>query len=149
MSHTHELSPAEMMARFEEICRDRGLRVTHQRMEIFKELTKAKEHPTAEYVFNKVRRRLSMISLDTVYRTLSTFEEHGLIKRVHLVDNTARFDINLDKHHHLVCTRCNKIEDFYWEDFDSLKLPPALQAWGDVDSRHVEVRGLCSGCRGE
>lgn len=147
MPHTHSMTQAEMLDRFEHVCRDRGLRITHQRVEIFKELVRATEHPTAEYIFNRVRKRLSMISLDTVYRTLGTFEEHGLIKRVHLVDNTARFDINLDKHHHLVCSRCGRIEDFYWEDFDSLQLPDALKKWGEIDSRHVEVRGLCSKCR--
>ena len=102
----------EPLQRFERICRAKGLRLTHQRSEIYRELAKYPGHPTAENVFKKVRKRLKTISLDTVYRTITTFENYGLIKRIQIFDNTARFDINISVHHHLVCIKCKKIEDF-------------------------------------
>jgi Fur family transcriptional regulator, peroxide stress response regulator len=137
----------ELVNSFEQVCRLKGLRITHQRTEIFRELARFPGHPTAENVFGKIRKRLKTISLDTVYRTIATFEEFGLIKRVRLLDNSSRFDMNLSIHHHLVCTECNKIEDFYWPYFDQLKLPGPLSNWGIIDSKHVEIRGLCVTCQ--
>ena len=136
----------ELMNGFEQVCKDVGLRITHQRLEIFEEFIKYPGHPTAENVFNKVRKKLKTISLDTVYRTILTFEKYGLIKRVQIIDNVSRFDINITVHHHLVCTKCKKIEDFYWPDFDNLNLPETTGDWSSIESRHVEIRGLCQDC---
>ncbi len=104
-------------------------------------------HPTAENVFGRVRKRLKTISLDTVYRTIALFEKNGLVRRVQMLDNSARFDTNLSIHHHLICTRCKSIEDFYWPDFDQMRLPSSAIRWGDIYSRHIEVRGLCKNCK--
>ena len=136
-----------MMEKFEQVCKSKGLRITHQRTEIFKALIQDTNHPTTENVFNKVRKQLKTISLDTVYRTIASFEEYGLIKRVHHIDNTTRFDNNITTHHHLVCTICNKIEDFYWPDFDKMKLPKEISNWGQIDMKHAVINGLCSSCK--
>lgn len=149
MVDDHRKNSTELIQGFEEVCRSKGLRLTHQRTEIFRELAQSSGHPTAEYVFNRVRRRLKTISLDTVYRTIATFEECGLIKRIQVVGDAARFDVNLSVHHHLVCSRCEKIEDFYWPDFDRLKLPDSARQWAEIDSRHVELRGLCQRCQAD
>ncbi len=135
------------METFDEVCKAKDLRITHQRTEIFRALIQHTNHPTIENVFNQVRKYLKTISLDTVYRTISTFEEHGLIKRVQLVDNTSRFDINLSVHHHFICLRCKKIKDFYWPDFDQMKLPKSVCDWDYVDFKHVVINGLCSQCK--
>jgi len=144
-SDRHNVS--RMMDEFEKVCRDRGLRVTHQRTEIFKALLRNNNHPTVEDVFHHVRKHLKTISLDTVYRTISTFEDYGLIQKVHHVDNAARLDINVSGHHHLVCTKCSKIEDFYWPDFDRMKPPKSISHWDRLDSKHVVISGLCSSCK--
>ena len=132
---------------FEQACRERGMRVTHQRLEIFKELASAPGHPSAEEIYDRVHKKLPSIALDTVYRTIDTFENMNLVKRVKFMDNRTRFDTNIFTHHHLVCTKCNRIEDFYWPAFDDLKVPDALKDWGIVNTRRAEIRGLCSKCR--
>ena len=58
----------------------------------------------------------------------------------------TRIDHNLENHHHLVCSRCNKIEDFYWPDFDRMKPPSAVSGWGKIGVKHVVIDGLCSSC---
>jgi Fur family peroxide stress response transcriptional regulator len=136
-----------MMDDFEKVCKAHGLRITHQRTEIFKALLKHANHPTTEDVFNQVRKNLKTISLDTVYRTIATFEEYGLIKRVHHIDNTTRFDKNISNHHHLICSKCNKIEDFYWPDFDQMKSPKTISHWGQIEAKQVVIIGLCSDCK--
>jgi Fur family peroxide stress response transcriptional regulator len=137
---------AEMMERFEKVCKSKGLRITHQRTEIFRALIQNPNHPTTEEIFSQVRRHLKTVSLDTVYRTIGTFEDYGLIKKVWHIDNKARFDHNLSNHHHLVCSQCNKIEDFYWPDFDRMKLPASISHWGKINVKHVVIDGLCSSC---
>ena len=137
---------SRMMDEFEKVCKTKGLRVTHQRTEIFKALLKHTNHPTVETVFQQVRRHLKTISLDTVYRTIATFEEYGLLKRVAHIDSTTRFDINISNHHHLICTQCHKIEDFYWADFDKMKPPKSISQWGQVEVKNVVMNGLCSSC---
>jgi Fur family peroxide stress response transcriptional regulator len=137
---------AELMGSFEKVCKSKGLRITHQRTEIFRMLIQNPNHPTTEDIFNQVRKHLSTISLDTVYRTIGTFEEYGLIRKVHHIDNTTRFDHNLSTHHHLVCTQCGKIEDFYWPDFDRMKPPKSISRWGKIELKHVVIDGICSSC---
>nr|MBN2278697.1 transcriptional repressor [candidate division Zixibacteria bacterium] len=137
---------AEMMDRFEKVCKSRGLRITHQRTEIFRALIQNPDHPTTEKIFNQVRRHLKTISLDTVYRTIGIFEKYGLIKKVHHIDNTTRIDINISNHHHLVCSKCKRMEDFYWPDFDRMKLPASVSHWGKTGFKHVVIEGLCSSC---
>ena len=137
----------KLMEGFEQVCKLKGLRITHQRSQIFYELARYPGHPTAEIVFSKVRKHLKTISLDTVYRTIATFEENGLIMKIQLVDNTTRYDINLTVHHHLICSRCKKVVDFYWPDFDQMKLPDNIQAWGQVERTNVVINGICSECQ--
>jgi len=130
-----------------EICRSQGLRLTHQRLEVFRELLSTPGHPSAEDVCQRVRRRLPSISLDTVYRTIYTFERCGVVKRLSALDERIRFDSNLEPHHHLVCVRCRQIEDFYWPDFAAMEKPEEVEMWGEIHTEHVELRGLCKNCR--
>ena len=135
------------MAEYIAACRRQGVKATRQRMEIFRELAATGEHPDAEAIFRRVRRRLPAISLDTVYRTLRTMEDKGLISRVPSMKDRARFDANLDHHHHFVCTVCGRICDFYSAALDGFVPPSAVRAMGAVDSVHVELRGRCRNCR--
>ena len=123
-----------------------GLRMTHQRLEIYRELAGAKDHPSAEAIYKRVQNRVPTISLDTVYRTLATFEDSGLIARVQVSDDHGRFDGDRSPHHHLICTRCKSIADFGWESFDEADLPERAKSWGRVTDRHVVVRGICNAC---
>ncbi|WP_243367640.1 Fur family transcriptional regulator [Fundidesulfovibrio soli] len=134
------------LERFKGISQEKGLRLTHQRLEILRELVAAKDHPSAETVFGRVRKRLPTISLDTVYRTLSTFDEVGLIMRVPVTGDQGRFDADTSPHHHFVCSRCKSIYDFLWDEFDSLELPENSKALGRVDDRRVVIRGVCEKC---
>ncbi len=139
----------QRVAGFIAACRRQGVKATRQRMEILRELAATGEHPDAETVFSRVRRRLPSISLDTVYRTLHMLQEKGVIARVPSMQDRARFDANMDRHHHFVCTVCGRISDFYSAALDSFAPPPAVRALGAVDSVHIELRGRCRKCRSE
>jgi Fur family peroxide stress response transcriptional regulator len=132
---------------FSEICQRYGVKATHQRSEIYRELASTKEHPDAETIYARVRRRIPAISLDTVYRTLRLLEKRGLVSRVGSLNESTRFDANTDRHHHFVCTKCGYIGDVYHEEWNDFRLPSNVRAMGSVNSVHVELRGLCKACQ--
>jgi len=137
----------EKLAHFQRVCRDAGIKLTHQRIEIFREIASRDDHPDAEAVFHGVRQRLPSLSLDTVYRTLWRLADLGLVTTLGAPRERTRFDANLSRHHHFVCRHCGSTRDFYCPDFDALRPPAAVQAFGQIDTTFVEVRGLCHLCR--
>ncbi|VGO21074.1 Fur family transcriptional regulator [Pontiella sulfatireligans] len=126
-------------------CQNAGLRMTHQRMEIFREVAQTDEHPDADTILKRVRERMPTISHDTVYRTLSSLEDMGLISRVDPVCGRARYDANSDAHHHFICTECGCIADVYLND--EIPLPEGIENLGRVESLHLQIRGMCHNCK--
>ena len=135
------------VADFAAACCRHGIKATHQRLEILRELASTGEHPDAETVYTCVRRRLPAISLDTVYRTLHLLQEKGVIARVPSANDRARFDANMDRHHHFVCASCGRIADFTSAALDGIAPPPEVRGLGRVDSVHIELRGRCRQCQ--
>ncbi len=129
-----------------EVLKASGVRVTHQRLEVFREVVDSRLHPDAETVFKGVRARIPTISLDTVYRTLWLLKDLGLITTLGLPHERHRFDGNMRPHHHFVCTGCGLTADFYSEELDRLAVAEAVREFGDVNRTQVEVRGLCRKC---
>jgi len=134
--------------RFTETCSRHSIKVTHQRAEVFREAAGSDEHPDAEMIYQQVRKRVTGISRDTVYRTLATLEDVGLIRKAEVSGGPARFDANLDRHHHFICTVCGAVRDFRSEALDRLPTPDAVKALGSVESAQVHVRGVCAACMG-
>jgi Fur family peroxide stress response transcriptional regulator len=134
------------MARFEEVCRNSGAKLTHQRMEIFREVAQTGDHPDAERVFQGVRKRMPTVSMDTVYRTLWWLKDLGLLTILGPPRERARFDANLSRHHHFVCTQCGLTRDFFSNEFDRLELPESVLSIGLAEKTQVEVKGLCLKC---
>lgn len=136
----------QRMARFHKVCRASGAKVTHQRMEIFRQVAQTGDHPDAETVFQGVRERMPTVSLDTVYRTLWWLKELELITTLGPARERARFDANLTRHHHFVCTECGLTRDLYSDKLDKLKLPESVLSIGHAEMTRVEVQGVCHTC---
>jgi Fur family peroxide stress response transcriptional regulator len=126
--------------------RDAGLRLTHQRLEIVRVIAADETHPDVETVFRTVRRRVPTISLDTVYRTLSTLVGRGLIERVLFTPGPARYDANPARHHHFVCTRCGLIRDVEDDDLDAIRPTAEVARIGRPETVSVQFRGVCAVC---
>lgn len=137
---------AKRLTSFTELCRRTGIRVTHQRTEVFRDVAGTEEHPDVESIYRRVRRRVPQISLDTVYRTLRLFEEKGLVSRVGYSGDRVRFDAKADPHHHFICTRCGRVWDFQSRELDAFRPPGSVSALGAVESVHIDLRGLCRAC---
>lgn len=144
------ITPEQVQKRvtgFVEACRQQGIKATHQRTEILRELAGTEEHPDAETIYSRVRQRIPAISIDTVYRTLRMLEEKGVIARFGSKVERARFDANTARHHHFVCSGCGLVRDFYSDELDRFQAPAAVSEMGSVDSVYVELRGRCRACR--
>jgi len=134
------------MNHFKDGLRRSGVKLTHQRLEIFHEVAKSGDHPDAETIFRGVRKRVPTVSLDTVYRTLWLLVDLGLLTTLGPPRERVRFDANTSSHHHFVCMKCGMTRDFYSEEFDQLKIPDAVKTLGSVEIKQVEIRGHCLRC---
>jgi len=125
--------------------RSRGLRVTPQRHAIFRVLTDAAHHQTAEGVYAAVSTELPTISLRTVYQTLNDLSAMGELSALDLGSGSTRFDTNLEPHHHFVCGICGRIEDLHHE-FPGVLLPAPVAKRFTVSSTEIVFRGRCVDC---
>ena len=135
-------SPAELT----ELFRVRGLKVTPQRQAIFAVLHDADTHPSAEAVYDAVTEVMPTVSLRTVYQTLNDLADMGEILQLDLGTGSARFDPNVDTHHHLVCERCGRVVDVY-ADTAGLRIAPRQRHGFDITATEVVFRGVCPACR--
>ena len=134
---------------FRELCREHSLAVTHQRQVIYESLAVMPDHPSPEDVYAIVKKAIPAISLATVYKTLHTFVEHGILRELSPHHGTLRVDWNTHSHHHLICTRCKKVMDIDDEDLDPIKVHRKLPKGFKVERVAVEVQGLCAECSGK
>ena len=126
-------------------CRAAGLNVTPQRIAIYRAVLEADDHPTPELLYQRVRPSMPSLSLATIYKVLDALAKLGMVKEVDVSGDSKRYDANLDQHHHLICSRCKKVNDLYDERFDTIALPKRLQGFV-AQSLAVQVFGLCSTC---
>jgi len=132
---------------FRNKCREANLKITPQRTIIFDALVNDKGHPTADIVFQRVRKKIPNISFDTVSRTLLSFVDMGLLKVVEGYGRPKRFDTDVDSHHHFQCLKCNKIIDFCDTGFDALEIPKEIKNRFTVTGKKVVLEGLCDSCK--
>jgi Fur family peroxide stress response transcriptional regulator len=129
-----------------DILRQSGLRSTPQRVAIVREVF-SRSHPTVGEVYESVRRQFPTIGLATVYNTLRTMTERGLVSELPF-SSAMRFDANMTPHANLVCRNCGRIEDveFMPEHLDTM-LQHLTQAAGFApDGQRLDVYGLCRSC---
>jgi Fur family peroxide stress response transcriptional regulator len=134
---------------FYNLCRQHGLKVTPQRIEIYKTLIASKEHPSAESVYEKIHQTLPNVSFDTVNRTLNTLCDVGAAFIVEGSGDVRRFDGNCKSHQHYKCVKCKKIFDFSHENFDNIKVPEEITGQFKVLRATVYIEGLCKSCQDE
>ena len=105
-------------------------------------------HPSAEWVYERVRQDVPDISLATVYRNLSLFKEQGLIQSLGTVKGIERFDGNTAPHVHFICTECSRVIDLPGIAVpQELTVSAAMQTGGQIQSCSLSFTGLCSQCK--
>jgi Fur family peroxide stress response transcriptional regulator len=125
------------------------IRRTRQREAILEVLRSTKSHPTADWVYQEVRKEMPHVSLGTIYRNLRTLSENGEILELSYGSNHSRFDANADCHYHFICENCGSIEDL---DMDCMpELEKKVEKIGDyqVSAHRLEFHGICPDCSRE
>jgi Fur family transcriptional regulator, peroxide stress response regulator len=131
-------------AEFERLCRARGIRVTAQRLAVYKALAEDLAHPTAESVYARLSKQLPGLSQATIYRTLQFFENENIIRKVSSPGAIGRFDANVDPHQHLVCRVCGSLEDISIPELHSAAIPNV--SGFTVEELDIRLVGRCEAC---
>lgn len=100
--------------------KDAGMKVTPQRHAILEAVMTLGNHPTAEQIFDYIRKKHPGIATGTVYNVLDALVENGLVKRVKTDKDAMRYDAIMQKHHHLYCSESERIEDYFDEELDGM-----------------------------
>jgi Fe2+ or Zn2+ uptake regulation protein len=128
--------------------RERGIAVTPQRLAVMGSLRHRRDHPTAENIYQEVRRQLPAISFNTVYKTLEILCQNGMVIKVNPLHEVARYDGDTGPHAHLICRRCHVIVDLDWQP-ELPALSPEQQNGFQVEFTSLTFWGLCPQCQRE
>ncbi len=122
------------------------LRMTHQREIILDEIKKCKTHPTADELYERIKKKLPRISLATVYRNLEIMSESGLINKLEISGRQKRFDWDLQQHDHIYCVQCHRVDNIDLGDSKNVSLPEQDSHGYMVSGCRVEFYGICPKC---
>ena len=121
--------------------------MTRQRRIILEELRQLRNHPTADDLYEIVRKRLPRISLGTVYRNLDMLSRTGAILRIEMGGAQYRFDGNPLPHSHVRCRECGRVADVDVPPMQASLPPPELACGYQVTGLRMEFVGTCPECR--
>lgn len=129
--------------------KDKGLRLTPQRIAILKYLDGNTSHPTADNIYRDLKQTNPTLSFATVYNTLQTLREHGEVMEITIDPVRKHYDPNTSPHHHVICISCNDLWDVFVDYSDVLKLPSNVAKGIKTVGVHVDFYGLCKNCQKE
>ncbi|MFL0267273.1 Fur family transcriptional regulator [Candidatus Clostridium radicumherbarum] len=130
-----------------EVFKDKKLKLTPQRIAVYKYLKATKEHPSAEVIYKALQPEYSTMSLATVYKALKTLVEVGLIQELNVGEGNFRYDGNMCDHSHIQCLSCGRVDDI--EGFCLSDLNQTIKSHTDYEvlTNQVYFYGLCKGCQ--
>ena len=126
---------------------EKKLRHSHQRDMIYNYMLSTKEHPSAEMIYEVLKKEEPNLSLGTVYRNLKLLEELGMVKRVTSVNNVERYDAITEDHVHFVCSKCGALVDLPNFDESLIKSGLTQEIDGEIQWVNILLGGVCKNCR--
>jgi len=127
--------------------RDRRIAVTPQRLAVMAVLKNRRDHPSADHIYQEVRRQLPAISFNTVYKTLEILCQRGMVIKVNPLHAVARYDGVTGQHAHLICRHCHHIIDLDWEASEVPSLPAEARQGFQIEHPSLTFWGLCPRCQ--
>jgi Fur family transcriptional regulator, peroxide stress response regulator len=143
----HERYSDQRLGEFVARCRERGIAVTPQRLAVIGALLASENHPSTDEICAAVRRRNPHVSLATVHRILEQFCEVGEARKVTLLHEVARYDGNVEPHHHVVCVRCRRVHDIEISGVDQLLEGRTSLGQFALLRCSLEIEALCGRCQ--
>ncbi|MCM8709791.1 transcriptional repressor [Clostridium sp. SYSU_GA19001] len=130
-----------------EIFKEKKLKLTPQRIAVYKYLKSSKEHPSAETIYKALQPEYPTMSLATVYKALKTLVEVGLVQELNVGEGNFRYDGNICNHPHIQCLSCGRVDDI--EGFCFTDLNTSIKQYTDYEvlTNQVYFYGLCKDCK--
>ena len=125
----------------------KNTRMTKQRKAILRVLKSTDSHPTADWIYEKVKKDIPNISLGTVYRNLNVLAEHGKISVLDYGSNHSRYDGNPDHHYHFRCKKCGGVFDLDIDFGIDLNEKINQKTEFTAHSHRLEFTGICADCQ--
>lgn len=129
-----------------EVLREKGLKVTPQRLAVYQALAGTTEHPSAETIFQKLRVSYPTMSLATVYKTIEVLKEIGLVQALNVGEDSFRYDANVESHPHVQCVACHRVDDIFDVDDASFVEKIKEKTPYRLTGQQFYFFGLCPGC---
>lgn len=129
------------------IFRDKKLKLTPQRLAVYKYLMSTKEHPSAESIYKAIQPEYPTMSLATVYKALKTLVEVNLVQELNVGEGNFRYDGKAFSHPHIQCITCLKVDDLEGLCFDNLNTEIKDNTSFKVLSNKVYFYGICENCQ--
>ena len=130
--------------------RDEGLRITAPRREVIDVLARTDEHLTVEDLHERIQERTDGIHLATIYRTVETLVQYGLIDHIHLPHGATTYHLVVGRavsHCHAICTDCDRVIDLPPDLLDGVAADVLRQHGFELNSRHAALTGRCYDCQ--
>ena len=128
---------------------EKKLRHSHQRDMIYNYMLSTKEHPSAEMIYEDLKKEEPNLSLGTVYRNLKLLEELGMVKKVTAINNVERYDAITSDHVHFVCSKCGALIDLPDFDEEIIKNSFNSSVGGKIEWVNIILGGVCKNCSEE
>ena len=145
----HVLSDPE--ARFQQLAgkvRQRGGRLTPQRVAILRILAASAGHPSVEQIYDQIKDDFPTTGMATIYKTVTLLKEMGEVLELGFADGSNRYDGNRPMPHpHLVCTQCGEIQDLEVPALDALVAQISQELEYDIHSHRLDLYGTCQKCK--
>ena len=122
-------------------------RETKQREAILRVLRNTRAHPTADQIYDEVRKEIPNISKGTVYRNLQVLQEDEAITELHLNGTLSRYEAKQEKHYHFRCEKCGRVSDIDMPVDKDLDHEAEKRTGLKISSHQLEFRGLCKECQ--
>ncbi len=129
------------MTSLEERCKEAGLKMTAPRRIILEVLTKAKDHPSVEEVYDRAKKIDKSISIATVYRTIGLLDELDLVTRHEFNETFSRYEVSGDHHDHLIDMETGKVIEFYNEELEKLQEKIAKELGYELVEHSLDLYG--------
>ncbi len=129
------------------IFKERKLKLTPQRLAVYKYLMSTKEHPSAEIIYKALQPNYPTMSLATVYKAVKTLVEVKLVQEINVGEGNFRYDGNPKQHAHIQCLSCSKVDDLEDISFNNLNQTAEDKSGYKILSNKVFFYGICKECQ--
>ena len=127
--------------------REKGLKITSQRLAICKFILSRKDHPTAEKIYQELRNEYPTISLGTIYKTLHLLKDLGLIQELGFNEGSVRYDPDMELHINMVCSKCGIISDYKAEKVEKLWNAIISDIRIKPKGQRIDIYYECNNCK--